>query len=390
MKPIQCCPACQSTDIEKMFDMGNQPMSLVSLQSDPMQSWSLERHPIRLAICRNCGHVHNIDYNQDYVSYAAAGCRMYNNGSGWQEHVESVRNMVTGLPDIDLILEIGAGDCEFLNSLDTPALKKAVDPCEAVLRAEELGILYERDVFDPDKHMPKEDGNMVIVMRHLLEHMTYPRAFIEQIVRRAEKRGGITYLLIECPCCQVALKHLRIEDWTYEHPQHFTVMSMMYMFRICGIKICQASVSYNGEVVVGLAKIEPKPVHSPTVDQILFGYKRAEKNIEQEGDWIRQGGSKVALWGGAGKSAMFINKFKLPETTRVIDSHDVKWGYYVPGTKIKMLPPDTLLNEPADYIIATTSWRANDIRDEILAQGIKCKALLKFERGKLVEVPLED
>lgn len=389
MSYIQCCPACQSTDLEIMLDMGDQPLSLVELQSDPMKSWGLKRHRIRLAICRNCGHVHNLYFNPNYVSYSQAGCRMYNAGSGWQDHLAEVRKIIGNLKDISAIIEIGAGDCEFLASLETEAVRVAVDPCEAIEQAPERGIeVWHRDHFDPDEHMPKGEGNIVILMRHLLEHMENPRIFIEQIVRAAEKRTGITYLLIECPCCQEALKQLRIEDWTYEHPQHFTVMSMMYMLRACGIKICQATTHYNMEVVIGLAKIEPKKAHSPTVEQILFGYGRLDKNITKESDWMQLLDDSVALWGGAGKSAMFINKFKLLDSTRVVDSHEEKWGMYVPGTQIKIMSPHTLIEDPVDYIVATTSWRANDIRDEIKSLGIPCKALMKFERGKLVEVPL--
>lgn len=387
MSLIQCCPACQSTDLSPMLDMGQQPMSLVALQSDPLQSWALERFAIRLMICRNCGHVHNVAFKPENVSYTAAGCRMYNDGSGWQPHLDYVRSVITGLKDIQLIIEVGAGDCTFLDSLETDAIKLAIDPCEAVERAEEFGIQYRREMFNVDKHLPLDGGDAVVMMRHLLEHMENPRPFIEQIVRRAEKRQGNTYLLIEVPCCQEALKNNRVEDWTYEHPQHFTVMSMMYLMRGCGIKVCQSVASYGGEVVVALAKIEQKKVTSPTVDQILFGYQRLGKNLAAAREWIIN--NKVALWGGAGKSAMFINMLDLPSSVlRVVDSHEAKWGFCVPGRQARLQSPHNLIADPVDYIIATTSWRAKDIRDEIVADGIPCKALLKFERGKLVEVPL--
>jgi len=388
MSYIQCCPACQSTDQEVLFDMGSQPMSLVALQRDPLQSASLERHRIRLAICRNCGHVHNIDFNPNHVSYAAAGCRMYNSGSGWQRHVEVTVKQVEEIEDVELIIEVGAGDCEFLNRINTDAIKIAIDPCEAVERAEELGIQYYREHFDPKQHIPLDGGKLVIIMRHLLEHMENPREFIEPIVRMAEKRAQDTILLIEVPCCQEALKKCRIEDWTYEHPQHFTVLSMMKLFRACGIEFSHAATTYGGEVIVAMAKLEPKRTKGLTVDQILFKYKRAQAKIDEVRSWLVNTTDRVALWGGGGKSAMFINKFKLPDTTLVVDSHEEKWGFCVPGTKIPMVSPTALKKFPVDYIICTTSWRSLDIRDEIIKLGIECKGLLKFEFGKLVEVPL--
>jgi len=314
---------------------------------------------------------------------------MYNAGEGWQDHMAEVKELCEALPDMDLIVEIGAGDCEFLASLKSDAIKLAVDPCDAVVRAEELGLHYRQEYFRADRHMPDgTKGNTLVIMRHLLEHMEHPRDFIEKIVARAEQLKHDTYLYIETPCCQEALKRTRIEDWTYEHPQHFTVRSMMKMLRACGIEWSSVCTGYEGEVLKSIAKIEPRTKRGLSVDDVLRNYKEATDSIVNASLWINENIQNIALWGGAGKSAVFIHKFGLPGFATVVDSHDVKWGYCVPGTGIKMVPTSVLKDNPVDYIIATTSWRANDIAREIKRDKIPCKKLLKFENGKLTEVPL--
>jgi hypothetical protein len=85
---------------------------------------------------------------------------------------------------------------------------------------------------------------------------------------------------------------------------------------------------------------------------------------------------------------MFLRKFQLPNETMVVDSHEAKWGLYVPGTKIKILPPTRLFEGDLKWIVATTSWRAADIAKEIVLDNIPCRALLKFVDGVFVEVPL--
>ena len=387
---IECCPACQSTNLEMMLDLGNQPLSLVAMQQIPSRSVALMRHRIRLAICHNCGHVHNIDYNPNYVKYSGGGCRMYNSGSGWQTHMEKVYETCERFPDIALAIEVGAGDCEFISTLNIPeAVKLAIDPCEAVERAEELGIQYEREYFDAEKHMPidGDGGNTLIIMRHLLEHMTHPREMLEQIVHRARCGSGTTFLYVETPCCTNALTRSRVEDWTYEHPQHFTLHSMMRLFDGVGIPQSSVQVSYNGEVIMGVAKIEPVVTKGITASRIIAKYKFTERTLARVKEFI--GENNCAFWGGSGKSSTLLNLLDLPEETIVVDSHEAKWGYCVPGTGIKMMAPLTLKKFPVDYIIATTGWRALDIRDEIVKGGTQCKALLKFENNKLVEVPLD-
>ena len=384
------CPACKSLNLIPLFNMGNQPMSLVALQHTPSASKALERYPIRLVICNNCSHVHNIDYNDNYVSYSAAGCRMYNDGSGWQEHVQMVRELAE-MQTLDLIVEIGAGDCEFLDSLEVGAIKLAVDPCKSVERARELGIQYDRDYFDPETHMPVGAQDMLIIMRHLLEHMEEPRDFIEAIVERARHRSiaHLTHLLIEVPCCENALEKCRIEDWTYEHPQHFTAESLTQLLDRAGVGTHLVNYSYNGEVLVAFGTILPTKPMSETVYQYADEFRKAELNIVRTGDWIRQHLDEIAFWGGAGKSAMFLRKFGVPDNALVVDCHTEKWDYCVPGTGIKIKPPSALLgHDKRPIIIVTTSWRANDIRNKIVKHKIPCESLYKFEGGELVEVPL--
>lgn len=380
------CPACQSSNTEQLFDVGLHPMSLVDLQHDRCKSRFLKRHSIRLHICKFCSHVFNVDFDPSVVTYSQEGCRMYNQGEGWQEHVKFVRSMVENLEEADCIIEIGAGDCEFLASINTEAIKVAVDPCEAVERAEEFGIVYHREYFDPSRHLPSDSKAAVIMMRHLLEHMENPREFIEGIVEHAKRNVQTVCLMIEVPCCENALKNGRIEDWTYEHPQNFTLQSMRRLLRNCGMEQFSVMKSYGGEVLVVQAFVVPD--RDKGVEDIIDRYRKIHIGLCRAGDHLRRNSDKVAYWGGAGKSAMFLRKFGVPDDAIVVDSHEEKFGFFVPGTSIMIRSPEYLKCNPVEDIIVTTSWRADDIRDDIKRRNISCNRILKFENGDLVEVPL--
>jgi hypothetical protein len=124
------------------------------------------------------------------------------------------------------------------------------------------------------------------------------------------------------------------------------------------------------------------------IDEVVDSYAQVAKNITYASEWIQELGDRVAFWGGAGKSAMFLRQFDLPSNTIVVDSHYDKWRACVPGTRIPIRPPTVLKKRPVEIIIATTSWRADDIRDEIIQRSIPCQKLLKFQGGQFVEVPL--
>lgn len=385
------CPACQSKDTDFLFDMGLQPLSLVDMQDDPDKSAELEKHPIRLRICHNCCHVYNEAFDPTVEQYDGAGCRMYNNGSSWQEHMAEVKKRIESLM-VSTVVEIGAGDCSFLKSLAMlPGSKKiAVDPCEAVEVASDYGIGFYREYFSAYYHIPEDAGSTLIVMRHLLEHMDDPRHFLEEIVKDNLRRrpDNPTWMYIEVPCAKVALENCRVEDWTYEHPQHFTETSMQAMLGGLGLAF-NLWPSYGDEVLCCLVYLPPAMGKMFDSDEIVCNYDRVGKLILKVADWIDANADNIVLWGGAGKSAMFLNLLTCRDDLTVVDSHDMKWGMYVPGTRLRIQNPAVItLRDKPPTIIATTSWRAGDIAAEIVKYNIPCERLLKFANGQLVEVPL--
>jgi len=385
--------------------MGWQPLSLVEMQDNPDDSSMLDRHKIRLRVCHNCCHVWNSAFDSTVEQYSGAGCRMYNNGSNWVCHTERIKDVLDGLKP-SCIVEIGAGDCSFLNSLDSDVVKIAVDPCEAVERAQEYGIKYYREYFKAEKHIPDADTPL-IVMRHLLEHMESPRDLLESIVIDNYKRADrMTWLYIEVPCATKALQSCRIEDWTYEHPHHFTGSSMRALLRSVGITGFSTWTTYGEEVLCCVCQLSPRTDLSFNSDEVICNYDRVHRSIMKTVDWFEENLDNLVFWGGAGKSAMFLNLFMvnasgqkkfdpyepykiIPGMPTVVDSHDVKWNMYVPGTRIRIQPPSVICRmEKPPTIIATTSWRAEDIRNEIIRDEIPCERLLKFSNGQLVEVPI--
>jgi hypothetical protein len=313
---------------------------------------------------------------------------MYNSGSAWQTHVIEIVTMLS-MFNFEHIIEVGAGDCSFLSDFKrtTDATLLAVDPCEAV---EQTYVPYSRELFDTGKHLPLDSGSTLIIMRHLLEHLEEPSKLILDLANCAWERDEPTWCYIEVPCCENALERSRIEDWTYEHPQHFTEVSLRSLLSHYNVDTFIIQHKYGNEVLCCLIRFDSGlNTEGLDVGTITAKFKKVGKQIELEGLAMRSRLGETAFWGGAGKSAMFIRQLGLPEDTIVVDSDESKWAMYVPGTRIMIHPPSILKTcEDPIKIIATTSWRANDIRDEIVRDNIPCDGLFKFEDGQLVEVPL--
>lgn len=370
MKPR--CPICNHRT-EKLFYAGYQPTSLVDLCDTALESMGLYVYPMNMYICKNCMHVCNITYHPDFASYTN-GCHMYNDGLKWQQHVNNVKKIIEeSYEGIDAILEIGAGDCSFLKSLNINADLYAVDPSEEVKQS---NIKYKKKMFEPED-IP-EEKSILIIMRHLLEHMQDPRGFIEDILEVVRERNQEAYLLIEVPCCEEAIEATRIEDWTYEHPQNFTHKSLKVLTDLIGSS--EISFEYGDEVLLATSQVGTSSFERQ-VDHIIDKYKKIELGMVKAGDWMKE--NDIVFWGGAGKSAMFLRRFGAPDDAIVVDSDSNKWGLFVPRTRIQIKDPDILFSMEPKHIVVTTSWRASDIYQEIKVRRLPFIDVLKFEEGEL-------
>jgi hypothetical protein len=95
----------------------------------------------------------------------------------------------------------------------------------------------------------------------------------------------------------------------------------------------------------------------------------------------------VAVWGGTGKSAAFINRFGMDAERfpTVVDSDAQKAGTFVPGTGQEIRFRDYLLEHPVDVIVIPPQWRARDILGEMDRAGIRCASVLIEHEGRLVD-----
>jgi len=306
---------------------------------------------------------------------------MYNSGGPWVEHMKWVADYVKGLADGGLIVEIGAGNGEFAklcNYQNYVAYEPCDDSAECARHVTTKNCYYSPSIELP-LHCPE-----VILMRHVLEHYPDPAAYLRELSSACRAKHASPDLIVEVPNIEPCLENRRLEDWVYEHPQHFTPGSLTELARLSGWYVSDMHVRYNDEVLVAAMC----PFHIRQVQCDSEDYDLVLANIATVRARLIAAGDPIILWGGAGKSATIINLLGLPpELVTVVDSDSRKWDKCVPGTPHLILPP-VLLNTPCSPpcdVIVTTSWRTKDIVEEIVRDGYKVGKVFNFCRGRLIE-----
>lgn len=380
------CPVCGSSRTCMLLNLGEKPLSVSKLCKDPVESRWQPKYKIEIYMCRECTHVFNARFDPDVEQYSEGGCTMYNNGDAWQKHMQKIADGINRQCDEEIrcFVEIGAGDGSFLDLLRNDRAKIAWEPSEPDVKIlEDKGfIVYPHYFFPRTSILPHYS---MVIMRHVLEHIHNPREFLEDLSETTNDLcyDGRAHLYVEVPNIRNGLEHFRLEDWTYEHCNHFTAESLEFVLAVSGWRIYSLHEAYNGEVLCAFAYTEERPDKTRDfirdfTKTLIEGAHEALQALEV----AEAQGSRVVFWGAAGKSINTLGYFH-KEGRPVVDSDPRKKGLYVPGTEIQIQHPDDFEFKDTDLIFITTNWRYQDIFDEIERRGIKHRAILHFTEGEL-------
>jgi hypothetical protein len=202
-----------------------------------------------------------------------------------------------------------------------------------------------------------------VVLRHVLEHIPDPLAFLSQV---AAANGGQGAIYIEVPCFDWICDHRAWFDIFYEHVNYFRLQDFSRMFG----KVHESGHVFGGQYIYVLAELASLRV--PVVEDATFvelprnflgGIERAAAVVRGAGD------RRNAIWGGASKGVIFSLYLQRAGIVinEVIDINPAKQGRYLAGSGLKVSAPDEGLGRlsPADSIFVMNS----NYLDEIVVQS---------------------
>ncbi len=386
------CPACGYTVAKIIFDAGIKPLATIAWAETKLEAKAVKAYKQEYIQCLNCAHVWNHLFDWEHVPYGNKPNKMYNNGSQWKRHINYLKKWLSNkIPPYPIIVDIGCGDASFLISMAKGYQLKGeflgFDPSGDV-DPDQKEITFNRELFLPLEDTAKYKPDL-IVMRHVVEHLTAPSSFLHSLAWGASQYDKPTYLYCEVPCIDRVFETKRLADFYYEHPSQFTTSSFTRMLNTAG-NVIDIVHAYDGEVICGLVELKPTLEQNQTsknADQFFNSTTISILNIKKElKDLIRERRS-IAIWGGTGKCASFMHHYQISceDIPLVIDSDERKWGTFVPGIGQEIRPPAFLLNHPIDTLIVPTQWRTQDILIEANSMGLAFKQVLIEHEGKLID-----
>ena len=336
------CRLCKETQVELLIDFGKQPIvhHLLNNKDD-----DYDEYPFELGFCSNCSLaqlLYPISPNLLYKDYFTI--------SAWknQPHVErliDVMKSITGMDENTSLLEIGCNDGSFIENLNNHGINNCtgIEPSrDAYNLAKSKGINVYNEYFsinNPDLPIEKHYYDIVIC-RQVLEHISNLEGFMIS-VEHCLKDGGI--FVIEIPDSSWNFEYMDYSLWE-EHVNYFTLSSLNNLLKKYDFGIIHHETTlFSGKALTVFAEKKSN----------IIGF---EYDLDNNNRWLFYGENweifkkkmcelilsknKVAIYGCGARSNTLVNFLGLENALCYIDDQKEKQGFFVPGSKLEILPWD--------------------------------------------------
>jgi hypothetical protein len=282
----------------------------------------------------------------------------------YKELTRTIKNSLS-IHKYNKIIEIGANDGSLLKTISSKVKARffAVESSKFVKKFYSKKITLVNNFFNFQlTKMIKKYGTMdYIIIRHVLEHIKYPRSFFNSLKKISNSE---TKLLIEVPYSVSIFKFKRFENISYSHLIHYNVRSMIALANDSGFFICDYKLveTDGGSIVFFLKNSQQKTSFDiiPKIESkknflLMFNnfYKSFLYSLINFDNFIKNKiKNKIIGFGAGAKGQFLIHMYKMKRYIEyVIDETKFFEKKFIPGTGIQVISMKKFLKLKKSLII---------------------------------------
>jgi SAM-dependent methyltransferase len=398
--PLEKCRFCFSTDVEKYFDFGKQPLANAYLTREQLEDLE-PSYLLDVYYCHECG-ISQIGFTvspeemfSEYYYCAGAARTTFHYGIALAKKIKAVLN----LKEDAFIVEVGSNDGSMMKCLRECGFTNVlgVDPAVNLSKlAEKEGLNTFNAFFNKQtaEEILRIYGSAdLILCRNVFAHVPDIHSFVQGLKNLLDEKGVI---MIESPYLPDMISQNAFDTIYHEHVFYLSLKPMKKIFQFYDLEITNVernkmhggsmiyiiSHSHNGmpnEKINDILAREEK-YHANMVEYHRFFQNAAD--IRSELKYIlarlKSEGYRIAAYGAAAKGNVLLNFCGIDTELLdfVVDKNPLKQGLFTPGTHIPIFPTEKLVEEQPDYTLLL-SW---NYKQEIMEQETKYRA----KGGKLI------
>ena len=372
------CEVCGSESIEPVLDLGNQPLcdDLVSLDSTRVCRF----YPIQISLCLSCGTAlqnFQVDRTTLFPSeYHYRAKRTPSVLQSMQDLVLKTMSYISSTISDPIVLDIGCNDGALLDFFNSSGCRTfGIDPTNAASEAA-LNHHVLQDYFDTSSSQ-----RLLELIGRKPDVITFTNCFAH-INNFSELSNALkvlldqdTILVIENHYLGSVLASNQFDTFYHEHPRTYSFRSFSSIASTLDLKIfdCVLTSRYGGNIQVFMSRNANSTTCFVTepVDHLLGQFRAMSSYIpnwkktklEAINSAVSSHGPLKGI-GFPGRASILINLLGLDSdalsaTFEIAGS--IKTGYYIPGTRIPILPESELFDLP-DFpdLILNLAWHIEE------------------------------
>jgi hypothetical protein len=370
------CSLCESTELFVFAERKRVPVHQNVPAESALAARGVPRGDLRLACCRSCGFITNLDFDYQLVNYGAG----YENDQTYSPVFEThttglIASLIDGGCRDAFVVELGAGQGQFLRRLCAEGRNRGqgFDPAYVGPESTDGGrVTFVRELYEGQAPAEPPD---VVVCRHVLEHVPDPMTLLRHV------REGITgiagqrpvRIAFEMRTVDWVLEKMMVQDFFYEHCSYFTRESLRFAFERAGFTNVATNSTFAGQYLWATAEHNPgAPLSQPRRDpgsviKSIERYQRYEASngaaLQAKLERLRAGGS-VAIWGAGAKGVTYLNMVD-PQGEMVdctVDVNPKKQGKFVVGTGHLIVSPEQMVARGVRGVLVMNPIYLDEVR----------------------------
>jgi SAM-dependent methyltransferase len=364
------CPVCAYKTVTTVFEIEQVPVYNNVLWPSQESARRAPTGNIRLGFCHTCGHLFNLAFDSALMDYT----QTYENSLHFSPRFQSYADALAAhlVDQYDLhgkdIVEIGSGKGDFLRLICELGANRGVgfDPSYEPLPGDERNpqITFIQEYYSPAFAHYQAD---FICCRHVLEHVEFPRDFVNSVRESIGDRETVIYF--EVPNAAYTLRDLGIWDLIYEHYSYFSAQSLARLFTASGFEIDELAESFGGQYLGVAARANAQraswqaDLHELSAHVDAFASRYHDKVAFWQRELSEMAGKRAVIWGGGSKGVTFLNVLNARESIDyVVDINPRKQGKYVAGTGQLVVAPDFLCDYRPEIVLVLNPLYTGEIR----------------------------
>jgi len=381
------CRSCGGTDLSVFLSLGDLPLSDGFLSQRQLARQE-PRYPLDVAFCPDCALVQILKtvppeelFGEDYPYFSSFTDTLLSHA---QSNV-SARIDERRLGPSSLVVELASNDGYLLQYYKARGIQVlGIDPAPApVEAARRKGIETLLEFFGHELATQLTSGGKradVIHGNNVLAHVADTNGFVKGISILLKDDG---VAVIEAPYVKDLIDHGEFDTIYHEHLCYFSVTALKNLFERHGLYLNRVEpLSIHGGSLRLFVEKHDRPAESVLryiAEEQRLGLNRYAyfANFSARVSQIRselsallrdlkQRGARIVGYGAAAKGTIMLNYVGIGSDILdfVVDRNVHKQGRYVPGVRLPIAPPETILAEQPDYVLILP-W---NFKDEIMSQ----------------------